>query len=74
MIVKPLNKLVKALEDSADKAAAFLAPVLVANLGLAPAVAAIVAALIIKIVSKAIADEICDTWKRSLEASERITT
>ena len=64
-----LKKLNEALKDSTAKAAGFLAPVLVANLGLAPAVAAIVAALIIKTISKAIADEICSTWKKSLEAT-----
>jgi len=69
-----LKKLNEALKDSTAKAAGFLAPVLVANLGLAPAVAAIVAALIVKTISKAIADEICDTWKKSLEASANSTS
>jgi len=69
-----LQKLNEALKDSTAKAAGFLAPVLVANLGLAPAVAAIVAALIVKTISKAIADEICATWKTSLETSANGTT
>jgi hypothetical protein len=69
-----LQKLNEALKDSTAKAAGFLAPVLVANLGLAPAVAAIVAALIVKTISKAIADEICATWKTSLEASANATS
>jgi hypothetical protein len=69
-----LQKLNEALKDSTAKAAGFLAPVLVANLGLAPAVATIVAALIVRTISKAIADEICATWKKNLEASESSTT
>lgn len=64
-----LKKLSEALEDSTAKAAGLLAPVLVANLGLAPAVAAIIATLIVKTISKAIADEICSTWKSSFEAA-----
>ncbi len=68
-----LKKLSEALEDSTAKAAGLLAPVLVANLGLAPAVAAIIAALIVKTISKAIADEICSTWKSSFEAAADIT-
>ena len=69
-----LQKLNEALKDSTAKAAGFLAPVLVANLGLAPAVAAIIAALIVKTFSKALADEICATWKEKLEASENSAT
>ncbi len=68
-----LQKLSGALEDSTAKAAGFLAPVLVANLGLAPAVAAIIAVLVVKTISKAIADEICSTWKNSFEAVADIT-
>ncbi len=64
-----LKKLNEALKDSTAKAAGVLAPVLVANLGLTPAIAAIIAALVVKTLSKAIADEICSTWKNSLEAS-----
>ncbi|MEO0537697.1 MAG: hypothetical protein AAF215_28025 [Cyanobacteria bacterium P01_A01_bin.123] len=66
-----LRELSKVLEDSTAKAAGLLAPVLVANLGLAPAVAAIVATLIVRTISKAIADEICYTWGRSLDTSSR---
>ncbi|MBW4640393.1 MAG: hypothetical protein KME05_19620 [Gloeocapsa sp. UFS-A4-WI-NPMV-4B04] len=69
-----LQKLNEALKDSIAKAAGFLAPVLVANLGLAPAIAAIIAALIVKTISKAFADEICATWKQSLDASANSTT
>ncbi|MBD2694316.1 hypothetical protein [Anabaena catenula] len=69
-----LKKLNEALKDSTAKAAGFLAPVLVANLGLAPAVAAIVATLVIKTFAKTISDEICATWKQNLEASESSTT
>ncbi|MBD2124550.1 hypothetical protein [Trichocoleus sp. FACHB-262] len=69
-----LKQLNAAMKDSTSKAAGLLAPVLVANLGLAPAVAAIVAALIIKKFSEVIAGEICDTWKRTLEASTNTTS
>lgn len=64
-----LQQLSEALKDSTAKAAGFLAPVLAANLGLAPAVAAIIAALIVKTIAEPIASEICATWKTSLEAS-----
>lgn len=67
-----LQKLSKALTESTATAASFLAPVLVANLGLAPAVAAILATLIVKTISSAIADEICATWKTSLEESANV--
>ena len=66
-----LKKLNDALKDSTAKAAGFLAPVLVANLGLAPAVAAIVATLVVKTFAKAIGEEICSTWKKSLEAEKQ---
>ena len=66
-----LKKLNDALKDSTAKAAGFLAPVLVANLGLAPAVAAIVATLVVKTFAKALSDEICSTWKQNLEAEKQ---
>lgn len=69
-----LQKLSKALTESTATAASFLAPVLVANLGLAPAVAAILATLIVKTISSAVAGEICDTWKKSIEASANIAS
>lgn len=64
----------KALEENYTKAAGMLAPVLVSNLGLAPAVAAIIAALIIKRISKDISGGICSTWEKSLNISEISTT
>ncbi|MGB0562084.1 MAG: hypothetical protein ACPGVO_09805 [Spirulinaceae cyanobacterium] len=63
-----LQEFSKLLEDSTEKAARFLAPVLVAHLGLAPTVAGIITVLIVKTISKAIADEICATWEQSLGA------
>jgi len=65
-----LKELGDALKNNTAQAAGFLAPVLVANLGLAPSVAAIVATLIVKTFAKALSDEICSTWKKSLEAIE----
>ena len=64
-----LKKLGEALKESTATAAGLLAPILVANLGLAPAVAAIVATLIVKTLSKSIADEICSTWKNNPETN-----
>jgi hypothetical protein len=64
-----LKKLGEALKESTATATGLLAPILVANLGLAPAVAAIVATLIVKTLSKSIADEICSTWKNNPETN-----
>ncbi|HEY9800493.1 MAG TPA: hypothetical protein V6D28_28670 [Leptolyngbyaceae cyanobacterium] len=62
-----LNKLKDAYEESAAKAAGFLAPVLIANLGLAPAIAAIISALVIKTISSATAETICEVWQEKLD-------
>lgn len=68
-----LKKLGEALKESTATAAGLLAPILVANLGFAPAIAAIVATLVVKTLSKTLADEICSTWKKSLDSSNSST-
>lgn len=60
------NQLQTAFKESMAKATGYLAPVLVANLGLAYPVAAIIAALIIKTISSATAETICEIWKEKL--------
>lgn len=65
-----LKQLQDAYEQSAAKAASFLVPVLITNLGLAPAIAAIIAALIIKTISSATAETICEVWKEKLPVLE----
>jgi len=61
-----LKQLQDAYEQSTVKAASFMVPVLITNLGLAPAIAAIIAALIIKTISSASAETICEVWKEKL--------
>lgn len=65
-----LRQLKDAYEQSAGKAAGFLAPVLVANLGLTPAIAVIIAVLIVKTISSATAETICEIWKEKIDKSE----
>jgi hypothetical protein len=60
----------KALEENYAKAASILAPVLVSNFALAPAIATIVATLVIKKISKDLAGGICSTWAKSLEGAK----
>ncbi len=62
-----MKKLENALEQGTTQAAGLLAPVLITNLGLAPAVAAIIATLVVKKFAKAAGDTICEKWKESLE-------
>lgn len=68
-----MQQLVKLLDEdltkNAAKAAGMLAPFLTANLGLAPAIAALVSTLIIKRVSQGAAKFTCDAWQKSLESS-----
>ena len=68
-----MQQLVKLLDEdltkNAAKAAGMLAPVLTANLGLAPAIAALVSTLIIKRVSQGAAKFTCDAWQKNLELS-----
>ena len=65
-----LKKLENALKQGTDKAAGLLAPVLIAQLGLAPAVAAIIATLVVKKLAKVTGDTICEMWQESLQAGE----
>jgi len=58
------------LEKNVAKAAGMLAPFLTANLGLAPAIAALVSTLIIKRVSKGFAEFTCDAWQETLPSSD----
>lgn len=68
--MKELVKLLdEDLEKNVAKAAGMLTPLLTANLGLAPAVAALISTLIIKRVSKGFAKFTCDAWQKSLESS-----
>lgn len=61
-----LKKLEDAFKQGTNQAAGLLAPVLITNLGLAPAVAAIIATLIVKKLAKVTGDTICELWKHSL--------
>ena len=65
-----LEKLENALEQGTNQAAGLLAPILIANLGLAPAVAAIIATLVVKKLAKVTGDTICEMWKESLDKGE----
>jgi hypothetical protein len=58
------------LEKNVAKAAGMLAPFLTANLGLAPAIAALVSTLIIKRVSKEVSKFTCDAWQKTLASSD----
>ncbi|NES64056.1 MAG: hypothetical protein F6K24_01730 [Okeania sp. SIO2D1] len=58
-----------AYSESSTKAAGILAPILVANLSLTPAIAAIVATLIVQKIAKATEETICSTWQESLDKS-----
>ncbi len=71
---KTMQELVKLLDQDLEKnvakAAGMLAPFLTANLGLAPAIAALVSTLIIKRVSKGVAEFTCDAWQKTLASSD----
>jgi hypothetical protein len=58
------------LEKNVAKAAGMLTPFLTANLGLAPAIAALVSTLIIKRVSKEASGSICEAWQKTLPSSD----
>ena len=58
------------LEKNVAKAAGMLAPFLTANLGLAPAIAALVSTLIIKRLSKEFSKFTCDAWQKTLQSSD----
>lgn len=69
-----MQQLVKLLDEDLEtniaKAAGMLAPFLTANLGLAPAVAALVSTLIIKRVAKGTSKFACESWQKILPASD----
>jgi hypothetical protein len=69
-----MQQLVKLLDEDLErnvaKAAGMLTPFLTANLGLAPAIAALVSTLIIKRVSHGFAEFTCDTWQKALPSSD----
>ena len=71
---KTMQELVKLLDQDLEKnvakAAGMLAPFLTANLGLAPAIAALVSTLIIKRVSKEVSKFTCDAWQETLTSSD----
>ncbi len=67
---KTMQQIESAYKDSSTKAAGVLAPILVANLGLAPVVAAIIATLIVQKIAKATGSTICSMWQESLKSSE----
>lgn len=67
---KTMQQIESAYKDSSTKAAGVLAPILVANLGLAPAVAAIIATLIVQKIAKATGDTICSMWQESVKPPE----
>ena len=62
-----MQKLENALEKGTNQAAGVLAPVLIAQLGLAPAVAAIIATLIVKKLAKVTGETICEMWQESFK-------
>jgi hypothetical protein len=68
-----VNLLDEDLEKNMAKAAGMLAPFLTANLGLAPAVAALVSTLIIKRVAKGASKFACDSWQKTLPANNEAT-
>ncbi len=69
-----MQQLVKLLDEDLEKnvakAAGMLTPFLTANLGLAPAVAALVSTLIIKRASKGVAKFTCEAWQKNLQSSD----
>ncbi|WNZ24932.1 hypothetical protein HJG54_20140 [Leptolyngbya sp. NK1-12] len=72
-----MQQLVKLLDEDLEKniakAAGMLAPFLTANLGLAPAVAALVSTLIIKRVAKGASKFACESWQKTLPAADAAT-
>jgi hypothetical protein len=63
------GQILNAFSVSDAAVAALLASLLVTNLGMAPAIAAVVATLIIKRFFRPVYDEFCVTWKKSLADS-----
>ncbi|NET44591.1 hypothetical protein [Okeania sp. SIO2B3] len=65
-----MQKIDDAYNESSTKAAGMLAPILVTNLGLAPAIAAIVATLIVQKIASAAGETICSMWQDSFDGSK----
>ncbi len=61
-----LQTIEAAMKDNTTKAAGLITPVLVANLGLAPAVAAIVSTLIVHKIAKSVGETICSSWEKTV--------
>jgi hypothetical protein len=64
--VEDRDKLLGALKMDRTAAAAVLTGILIANLGLSPAVAPVVAVLVLKRVFSPVYEELCGAWKESL--------
>lgn len=62
-----LQTIEAAMKINTTKAAGLITPLLVANLGLAPAVAAIVSTLIVQKIAKSVGDTICSSWEKTIE-------
>ncbi|NES74627.1 MULTISPECIES: hypothetical protein [Okeania] len=67
---KTMQKIEDAYNESSTKAAGMLTPILVTNLGLAPAIAAIVATLIVQKIASAAGETICSMWQDSFDGSK----
>jgi hypothetical protein len=63
------NDMLNAFGVNETAVAAVLASLLVAQLGLAPAIAAVVAALVIKLFFRPAYEEFCGAWKKSAEGA-----
>lgn len=59
-----LQTLETEMKENTTKAASLITPILVANFGLAPAVAAIVSTLIVQKIAKSVGETICSSWKQ----------
>jgi len=61
-----LQTIEAAMKENTTKAAGLITPVLVTNLGLAPAVAAIVSTLIVQKIAKSVGETICSSWEKTI--------
>ncbi|MCD8487587.1 MAG: hypothetical protein LRZ84_12845 [Desertifilum sp.] len=64
---KTMQQIEAAYKGGSTQAAGVIAPILVASLGLAPAIAAIISTLIVQKFAKATGDTICGMWKESMD-------
>ncbi|MEA5519493.1 hypothetical protein [Limnoraphis robusta] len=62
-----LQTIETAMKENTTKAASLITPILVANFGLAPAVAAIVSTLIVQKIAKSVGETICSSWEKVIE-------